>query len=217
MTAGKSPWSLTNCVRRASSDVFPTGSGSWRTPARRPVHDSRVAAGARSRKGNVMSAIPRAILDRRTTYDRYLEGERIPIIEDFYLRDLSGVEVASWERTGALGAIVRLEGAQMLDDSYVLEIPPGVRTIPQRHLYEELVYIVSGTGTTTVWNDQGTKVTFEWRAGSLFAIPLNTSYQHCNTSGTESVRYYAVTNAPLMMNLFHNQDFIFNQDYDFVD
>lgn len=164
-----------------------------------------------------MSAAPQASLDRRTTYDRYLEGEGIPVIEDFYLRDLSAVEVAPWERTGALGAIVRLEGAQMLDDSYVMEIPPGVRTIPQRHLYEALIYVVSGTGTTTIRNNSGTEVTFGWRAGSLFAIPLNTWYQHVNTSGTEAARCYAVTNAPLMMNLFHNQDFIFNADYDFTD
>jgi quercetin dioxygenase-like cupin family protein len=163
-----------------------------------------------------VSTAPQGILDRRTTYDRYITSQGIPVVEDFYLRDLKSVEVAPWERTGTLGAIVRLEGAAMLDDSFVLEIPPGVRTIPQRHLYEELVYIVSGTGTTTVWNGQGTKVTFGWQAGSLFAIPLNAWYEHVNTSETESVRAYSVTDAPLMMNLFHDQDFIFNNEYDFT-
>ena len=164
-----------------------------------------------------MNVTSPATLDRRTAYDRYLESEGVPVIEDFDLRDLSNVEVAPWKRTGALASIVRLEGAQSLDDSYVLEIPPAKQTIPQRHLYEELVYVVSGRGTTTIWNNQGARVAFEWQAGSLFAIPLNAWYQHVNVSVTDPVRCYAVTNAPLMMNLIHNQDFIFNLDYDFVD
>jgi oxalate decarboxylase/phosphoglucose isomerase-like protein (cupin superfamily) len=164
-----------------------------------------------------MNASPSAAFDRRTAYDRYIDEEGIPVVEDFHLRDLSRVEVAPWKRTGALGAFVRLEGAQMLDDSYVLEIPPAAQTVPQRHLYEELVYVVRGSGSTMVWNNHGAKVSFEWQAGSLFAIPLNTYYQHFNASGAESARCYSVTNAPLMMNLIHDQDFIFGLDYDFTD
>jgi oxalate decarboxylase/phosphoglucose isomerase-like protein (cupin superfamily) len=84
-------------------------------------------------------------------------------------------------------------------------------------MYEELVYVVQGRGATTVSNSAGTKVTFEWGPGSVFGIPLNASYQHFNGSGSEPARYYAVTSAPLMMNLFHNQDFIFGTDADFLD
>jgi hypothetical protein len=54
------------------------------------------------------------------------------------------------------------------------------------------------------------------KAGSLFSIPLNASYQNFNGSGTEPVRYMAVTNAPPMMRLYQDNDFIFNCDYAFT-
>ncbi|HEY1823396.1 MAG TPA: cupin domain-containing protein [Trebonia sp.] len=164
-----------------------------------------------------MTAIQEPKVDGRATYLRYIEGEGIPIVEGLYIPDLKEVEVSPWARKGALGAIVRLEGAENLNDAYVLEIPPGAETTPQRHMYEELVYVVQGRGATTVSNSAGTKVTFEWGPGSVFGIPLNASYQHFNGSGSEPARYYAVTSAPLMMNLFHNQDFIFGTDADFLD
>jgi len=53
--------------------------------------------------------------------------------------------------------------------------------------------------------------------GSVFAIPINADYQHFNASGSETARYFAVTNSCFMMNLFHNSDYIFNSDYVFTD
>ena len=63
--------------------------------------------------------------------------------------------------------------------------------------------------------DESSKQTFEWRAGSLFTIPLNSWYQHFNGSGDEKVRYMATTNAPPMMRLFRDSDFMFNNDFMF--
>ena len=58
-----------------------------------------------------------------------------------------------WERTGGLAARICLEGTGETNDAYVCEIPAGKALKPQRHLFEELIYIVSGRGATTVWND----------------------------------------------------------------
>jgi oxalate decarboxylase/phosphoglucose isomerase-like protein (cupin superfamily) len=80
-----------------------------------------------------------------------------------------------------------------------------------------MIYVTQGQGSTTVWQKDGRKHSFEWGAGSLFAIPLNANYMHFNTSGREAVRFYAVTNCCFMMNLFHSVDFIFNNDYAFRD
>jgi oxalate decarboxylase/phosphoglucose isomerase-like protein (cupin superfamily) len=84
-------------------------------------------------------------------------------------------------------------------------------------MYEETMYVVSGRGATSVWQEEGGKATFEWAAGSLLTIPLNTTYQHFNGSGTEPTRYVSMTNAPPVLRMFRSTDFIFNNPYHFVD
>ena len=83
-------------------------------------------------------------------------------------------------------------------------------------MFETLVYIHKGRGATTVWFEGDAKQTFEWAAGAIFAIPLNVSYQHFNVSN-EPVRFLAGTNAPHVINLFHNEDFIFRNPFQFRD
>jgi len=115
-------------------------------------------------------------------------------------------------------SFVVLDGTGGTNDGYVCEIPAGGKTKPQKHMYEEMVYVSKGYGATTVWQRDGKKKhTFEWGPGSMFAIPINADYQHFNASGSETARYFAVTNSCFMMNLFHNSDYIFNSDYVFTD
>ena len=64
-----------------------------------------------------------------------------------------------------------------------LRDPVGV-VAPQRQLFEEMILVLDGRGSTSVWNDAGKKVSFEWQKGSLFAIPLNAWHQHFNGSGS---------------------------------
>jgi hypothetical protein len=51
--------------------------------------------------------------------------------------------------------------------------------------------------------------------GAIFAIPLNVSYQHFNASN-EPVRFLAGTNAPHVINLFHNEDLFFAIRFSFA-
>ena len=46
-----------------------------------------------------------------------------------------------------------------------------------------MILILDGRGSTSVWNDAGKRITFEWKAGAMFAIPLNCWHQHFNGSG----------------------------------
>jgi oxalate decarboxylase/phosphoglucose isomerase-like protein (cupin superfamily) len=78
-----------------------------------------------------------------------------------------------------------------------------------------MIYVLSGRGSTTVWNDQGHRITFEWQAGALFAIPLNCSHQHFNGSGKDAARFVAVTNGPPVINLYEDLNFVFNTKHDF--
>ncbi|HEX6549015.1 MAG TPA: hypothetical protein VF134_09770 [Candidatus Dormibacteraeota bacterium] len=144
----------------------------------------------------------------------FIESEGIPIVEDFGL-DLLTVEVEPWARLGALGAYALVKGRGDFLDSYVLEMPPGGETSPQKHLFEEVVYVLEGHGSTTVELPSGEKRSFEWGPKSLFALPLNGRYQHFNSSGSRRARMVATTNLPLVLKAFHDLDFVFANDWTF--
>ncbi|HLG70317.1 MAG TPA: cupin domain-containing protein [Chloroflexota bacterium] len=162
-----------------------------------------------------VAALPR--IEKINTYKEYQRREGIPVHTGFGVEDIKTVEVGPWARREGRGAFVDLDGNGGINDAYVCEIPPGGHLAPQRQMYEEMIYVVSGNGSTSVWNDAGHKLTFEWKAGSLFCIPLNANHQHFNGSGQNAARFFAVTSAPVVMNLYHNLDFVFNNPYTFED
>jgi oxalate decarboxylase/phosphoglucose isomerase-like protein (cupin superfamily) len=57
---------------------------------------------------------------------------------------------------------------------------------------------------------------FEWNKWSLFAPPMNTSHRLVNGS-REPVRFLAVTNAPLVFDIYRDEKFVFNCPYSFSD
>jgi quercetin dioxygenase-like cupin family protein len=148
-------------------------------------------------------------------YEEWLESEGVKVHEEFYFPSLAKLELGPWERKGGKGAVAHINNRHMPNDCHVIEIKPGGKSEPEHHMYELTIYVVSGTGGTTIWNNEKQKQTFEWHTGSLFSIPLNATYQNFNGSGTEPARYIAVTNAPPMMRLFHDNKFMFNSDYKF--
>lgn len=149
-------------------------------------------------------------------YTDWLKKEGVKVYQEFYFPSIAKIELGPWERKGGYGAVIHIANRHMPNDCHVVEIKPGSRSEPEHHLYELTVYVVSGRGATTVWHDEKHKQTFEWQAGSLFSLPLNAWYQNFNGSGSEPVRYIAVTNAPPMMRLFGDNDFIFNCDFKFA-
>ena len=148
------------------------------------------------------------------SYMAFAKSEGIPIY-DVYSVDCITVELQPWDRLGGNGAYVNLAGRGDLCNTYVAEILPGGQLNPERHMHDKLVHVVSGRGATTIELPGGAKHTFEWGAGSLFGIPLNAKHQHFNGSGSEPARFAAITNLPIYLNLTHEVDFIFNNDYEF--
>jgi quercetin dioxygenase-like cupin family protein len=155
-----------------------------------------------------------ACVERINTYERFLEQEGLPVITGYSASDLLTVPLKPWKRKGGNGAYINLMGAEESVNAYLCEIPSGKSLLPQRHLYEETIYILRGIGATSIWVDGGGRNTLEWQEGSLFSPPLNTWHQHFNGSD-EPVRYIALTRAPVSMNLFHDLDFVFRNDFIF--
>ncbi len=151
----------------------------------------------------------------RNPYLEWAQGEGVPVIEDFGVY-LHGVETAPWDRFGMDGAMVHLKGRGDFISVFLFDLPPGGKSAPQRHLYEQVVYVLSGSGSTTVETADGAAHTFEWGTGSLFAIPMNVPYRHFNGSGVEPARLSVTNNFCIMMNLFRNDDFVFGNGYDFA-
>jgi hypothetical protein len=159
-------------------------------------------------------AAPRYLID---TYLDFIHGEGLPITEGFGL-DLFQVDVGPWPRMGAVnGAYALTSGRGDFIDMYVLEIPAAKASDPQKHLYEEVVYVLDGRGSTTIEASDGTRHSFEWGPKSLFALPLNARYQHFNASGQRAARLAGVSNLPMMLNCFHSADFIFKNSFEFGD
>jgi len=158
---------------------------------------------------------------REPTYDWWIREEGLPVYSGYGVTDVRTLELGPWERLGGRGAFIQLEGMEGLTGMYVVEIPPGGELNAERHLYEELLYVLSGRGATVVWNGPGQGPegahSFEWEAGALFAPPLNTWHRLHNASGVEPARFLAVTNAPLVMDVFHSPEFVFGCDHVFTD
>jgi oxalate decarboxylase/phosphoglucose isomerase-like protein (cupin superfamily) len=154
--------------------------------------------------------------EKETPYTRWVASEGLSIIDGIYVPDLKTVELKPWARRGGNAVFINHDGSRTSNDCYVMEIPKGGKLEPQRQLYEEMILILSGRGSTTVWNDKGDRITFEWGPGAIFGIPLNAQHQHFNGSGSEVARFCAVTNLPPLMNIFEEPEFLFGTAHDFI-
>ena len=157
--------------------------------------------------------------EKKFLLDPYLDwvaAEGPPVHEGFGL-DLLALETGPWPRFDAKGAFCHVKGRGDFCTCYLLDIGPGKRTAPARHLYECFVYVLEGHGSTTIELANGGRHSFEWAPKSLFALPLNTEYQIYNGSGGERALLACTHFLPLTMNLFHNENFIFDNDFVFAD
>ena len=147
-------------------------------------------------------------------YQEWVEREGVPIYSGLAFDTLE-LETRPWARMGVDGAFVHVDARGDYCSMYLLDIAAGGATTPQRHLFEEVYYVLDGRGSTTVEFVDGGRRSFEWGKGSLFALPVNLRYQHFNTSGRARARLSSVSNLPMVMKLFRNEAFIFNTPFDF--
>ncbi|MBI4334010.1 MAG: cupin domain-containing protein [Chloroflexi bacterium] len=149
-------------------------------------------------------------------FELWAQAEGVPIIRGHFVTNAYEVPLKPWMRNGGLAAFVILEGGEGFGSACICEIPPGRSLNPEKHLFEERIYILQGQGETRFWSRVGAPQTVAWQEHALFSPPLNIWHQHTNT-GDQPAKYLAVTNAPLIFNIYRNPDFIFSTDFDFED
>ncbi|HET8570009.1 MAG TPA: hypothetical protein VFM93_13600 [Candidatus Limnocylindria bacterium] len=147
-------------------------------------------------------------------YLEWLEGEDVPVVEDLAV-DLLGVETRLWPRLGVPGAFVHTHARGDLCSLYLIDLPPGARTEPQRHLYEAVMYVLDGNGSATVERSNGERRSFEFGKGSLFCLPINMTYRLYSGSGRSTARIAVVANLPMVMKQFRNERFVFGNPFEF--
>ncbi|MDQ6685990.1 MAG: ethanolamine ammonia lyase-activating protein, partial [Pseudomonadota bacterium] len=107
--------------------------------------------------------------EKETPYTRWIAEEGLDIIDAMFVPDLHTVDLKPWARRGGRGVYLNHDASRTSNDCYVCEIPAGKELAPQRQLFEEMIYVLDGRGSTSVWNGAGAKVSFEWKAGAIFA------------------------------------------------
>lgn len=152
----------------------------------------------------------------KSSYQNFVRREGVPLYEGSALEDLGSLALADWERRGGKAAYTRL-GDQEFYNLQIVEIPPGGELKPERHMYDSVMYVMKGSGATTIWQEREPRTTVEWEEGALLAIPLNAWHQEFNSSGNEPCRLLFGTNMAHVINLYGNLDFVFNNPFVFKD
>jgi len=91
-------------------------------------------------------------------------------------------------------------------DSYMQIVPPGSKSGKHRHLAEECLYVLEGTGydlhqdcdveitDTYFWKPQDKVSRWEYEAGDVIYVPPNTIHQHFNSDPDKPLRLISVIN-----------------------
>src|SRR3974390_557977 len=90
--------------------------------------------------------------EKDSAYLRWAKSEGLDVISSQYVRNLRKVELKSWARRGGRGVFLNHQTSRTSNDCYLCEIPPAGKLTPHRQMYEEMVFILDGRGSTTVWN-----------------------------------------------------------------
>ncbi|MFQ5855408.1 MAG: hypothetical protein ACE5LU_07185, partial [Anaerolineae bacterium] len=99
---------------------------------------------------------------------------------------------------------------------------PGEKNIGHRHVDEALIFMVTGSGYSVLYNADNTRSwpeqhKVEWQAGSLIAIPVNAYHQHFNAQPGTPVRQLAIKNVPLLRKIFNSREVIYANPFRFYD
>ncbi len=151
----------------------------------------------------------------RDFYHQWLNTSGTPKVDGYSIFDAQTHEVKDWPAIGGRGMYLNFSGNVHMD-AVIMEIPAGKALVPMKHMYEQLIFVLSGKGYTRVESNKKFN-NVRWAEGSLFAPPLNAPHRHYNDDPSKPARLLAVTTLPLSMQLMGNVDFISKTDFNFSD
>jgi oxalate decarboxylase/phosphoglucose isomerase-like protein (cupin superfamily) len=155
-------------------------------------------------------------LRAKSAYERFMIGEGVPVIGGFGVNAVRDIPTAPWRRLGCDGAYFNFFGSDGFTGMYAGKIALGGATSPERHLYEKVIYILQGEGVAEFQQRDRVPQNLLWQAGSLFSPPLNTLHRLINHSDQPAL-FLAVTTAPMALDHYRNEEFIFHSDFVFSD
>jgi len=150
------------------------------------------------------------------SYDRWMESQGVPVYKGFFIEDCRTIEVGWWPLQERHVAFIQLEGMQGVNETRVTEVPPGATTPPFKLGFDEVVYVLQGTGLTSIWRTQDgkDKRTFEWSPHGMFVLARNYWHQFSNTRGDTPVRLLHYNFLPVAMSINPSPNYHFNNPYE---
>ena len=156
-----------------------------------------------------MSALDPSLRDKYLVdpYDNWSKAQGVPVVSARAVQ-LAALPTQPGPRYGVDGAIAHVEGRCDFLTLFIFDIAAHASTTQLRHVYEELFYVVSGSGETdvTLWNGVQRRIT--WRAGHMFSVPINARHEH--RAGTEGARLAAFSDIRYLLGLYRNEAFLFD-------
>jgi quercetin dioxygenase-like cupin family protein len=149
----------------------------------------------------------------RNFYRGWIKKAKIPIVEGYSIFDAKTQEVQNWPEIGGRGVYLNFSGNVHMD-GVIIEIPESKSLVPRRQFYEQLVYVLSGRGST-VFGDSQHQNKVDWSEGSLFTVPMNVLHRHSNSDSQHPARLLAITTFPFMMQVFGSLGLIDDTTFSF--
>jgi len=149
--------------------------------------------------------------DRRETYYEDSLKESQAFREDY--KKMTGVIKAAempWEesRQGLIKHMVneKMKTTECAIDLYQQVLSPGGKSGKHRHMSEELIYVLEGSGydlhwdvrfdciDTYIWDWEKEPKKFAWEEGDYVYIPPYTTHQHVNADPDKPARFVSASN-----------------------
>lgn len=149
-------------------------------------------------------------------YDRYMAQEALPVMRTTFITCLLALERSPWRRLGGKGVFIQPFGTEGGLGCALLELPASGALRAEKHLFEEVMLVLEGRGTTEIWIEGSERVVFEWQPGSLFSIPPNALHRLVNATQGPAV-LLGGSNAAALLNQVNDVDAVFANPFVFRD